>query len=586
MKDIENAKLLAASLKLAKQEISKSVKELREEIEEIKTIEGPPGPQGPKGDRGDAAESVIVEAVGPKGEKGDKGDKGDAGNAILKAGIFENRLILNFSDGEQLEVGEVVGPRGGRGPKGDLGEQGPVGPVGPQGEQGIPGPQGPKGDKGDKGNKGDVGARGPVGIQGIQGPQGEKGEKGEKGDQGEKGDIGPVGPRGDKGDRGEQGIPGPIGPPGADGRLVDLKPLKQELEEDLKNFRDSISAQVTRLALSSRSGGSSGSGEVWLHRLDDVDYNTVKSPSDGQALVYNATKGKWEANTASGSSNNFTTTITTQHIIPDQDVTYDLGTSSKRFRDLYISGGTIYVGNNSTLFANSSGWYTTVEGGSVTAVQTESTVGGTYVTNTVFQTTLANTNSYIATVSATERTALANTNSYIAAVETREAAHTANTLLHLANTNSYIATKVSTSTFNSALANTNSYIATKANIASPTFTGTPAAPTAAAATNTTQIATTAFVRTEITNLVDSAPSTLDTLNELAAALGDDPNFATTVTNSIASKFSSANVTITATPGDVTTSLGTLTPDDSIVANPNGYLTFNIGGTSYKVPYFT
>ena len=114
----------------------------------------------------------------------------------------------------------------------------------------------------------------------------------------------------------------------------------------------------------------------------------------------------------------------------------------------------------------------------------------------------------------------------------------------------------------------------------------PAAPTAAAATNTTQIATTAFVRTEITNLVDSAPSTLDTLNELATALGDDPNFATTVTNSIASKFSSANVTITATPGDVTTSLGTLTPDDSIVANPNGYLTFNIGGTSYKVPYFT
>ena len=75
----------------------------------------------------------------------------------------------------------------------------------------------------------------------------------------------------------------------------------------------------------------------------------------------------------------------------------------------------------------------------------------------------------------------------------------------------------------------------KANLNSPAFEGTPTAPTAAALTNTTQIATTAFVRTEVTNLVDSAPGTLDTLNELAAALGDDANFSTTVTNSLATK---------------------------------------------------
>ena len=80
----------------------------------------------------------------------------------------------------------------------------------------------------------------------------------------------------------------------------------------------------------------------------------------------------------------------------------------------------------------------------------------------------------------------------------------------------------------------------KAPLASPTFTGTPAAPTASGGTNTTQIATTAFVRGEISSLVDSAPGTLDTLNELAAALGDDPNFATTVTNSIATKADSSH----------------------------------------------
>lgn len=51
----------------------------------------------------------------------------------------------------------------------------------------------------------------------------------------------------------------------------------------------------------------------------------------------------------------------------------------------------------------------------------------------------------------------------------------------------------------------------------------------------TGYATETFVNTAITNLVDSAPATLDTLNELAAALGDDANFATTVTNSIATK---------------------------------------------------
>jgi len=88
----------------------------------------------------------------------------------------------------------------------------------------------------------------------------------------------------------------------------------------------------------------------------------------------------------------------------------------------------------------------------------------------------------------------------------------------------------------------------KANAASPAFTGVPTAPTAATGTNTTQVATTAFVQTEVTALVDSAPSTLNTLNELAAALGDDANFSTTVTNSIATKMPLAGGTFT---GDVT-----------------------------------
>lgn len=75
----------------------------------------------------------------------------------------------------------------------------------------------------------------------------------------------------------------------------------------------------------------------------------------------------------------------------------------------------------------------------------------------------------------------------------------------------------------------------KAPNASPTFTGTPAAPTAAGGTNTTQIATTAFVQAALTALVNAAPGTLDTLKELADALGNDANFASTVTAALATK---------------------------------------------------
>ena len=81
----------------------------------------------------------------------------------------------------------------------------------------------------------------------------------------------------------------------------------------------------------------------------------------------------------------------------------------------------------------------------------------------------------------------------------------------------------------------------KAPLASPALTGTPTAPTAASATNTTQIATTAFVKTAISNLVDSSPAALDTLNELAAALGDDPDFASTVSTSLGEKVAKTSV---------------------------------------------
>ncbi|WP_059273734.1 phage tail protein [Escherichia albertii] len=87
----------------------------------------------------------------------------------------------------------------------------------------------------------------------------------------------------------------------------------------------------------------------------------------------------------------------------------------------------------------------------------------------------------------------------------------------------------------------------KAPLSSPALTGTPTAPTAPKGTNNTQIANTAFVMAAIAALVDSSPDALNTLNELAAALGNDPNFATTMTNALAGK-QPKDATLTALAG--------------------------------------
>ncbi len=87
----------------------------------------------------------------------------------------------------------------------------------------------------------------------------------------------------------------------------------------------------------------------------------------------------------------------------------------------------------------------------------------------------------------------------------------------------------------------------KAPLNSPALTGTPTTPTARQGTNNTQIASTAFVMAAIAALVDSSPDALNTLNELAAALGNDPNFATTMTSALAGK-QPKDATLTALAG--------------------------------------
>lgn len=83
-------------------------------------------------------------------------------------------------------------------------------------------------------------------------------------------------------------------------------------------------------------------------------------------------------------------------------------------------------------------------------------------------------------------------------------------------------------------------LAAKAPLASPALTGTPTAPTATAGTSSTQLATTAFVAAAVAAVVNGSPGALDTLNELAAALGNDANFSATITNALAGKLAKAS----------------------------------------------
>jgi len=83
-------------------------------------------------------------------------------------------------------------------------------------------------------------------------------------------------------------------------------------------------------------------------------------------------------------------------------------------------------------------------------------------------------------------------------------------------------------------------LAAKAPLASPALTGTPTAPTAVTGTSSTQLATTAFVSAAVAAVINGSPGALDTLNELAAALGNDANFSATVTNALAGKLAKAS----------------------------------------------
>ena len=442
---LNEAKILAASIKYADKKIAKLVEEIQEKIVIPEAIPGPVGPVGPKGEKGESGpdRKVVVEARGPVGEKGDQG------YTFEKAVIEEDILQLIREDGEVFKVGKVVGPRGGQGVPGEKGEQGEIGP---QGEQGLIGEQGPVGEVGAKGKKGETGDQGLQGERGFLGPVGPQGEQGLIGEQGEPGPIGPQGlqgPKGDKGDKGDPGIEGPIGPqgnPGKDGTEIDTESIRKSVEDSYQSFRDQIRQQVTRLATTG-GGVSSGGGEVRLEFLDDVDRATAKV--NGKFLKYDSASNKFVGGDAAAGltvkeeGSNVGTNITTLNFV----------------------GSTVTASGNSTF------------------ITVNSNPDATFISNTAAR-ALINDRIQVANATSTfqtktvERAALANTNSRIVNVNTNlTATNTAIRLLvsdrmQVANTtllvNDRLQVANATTTFQTkaveraALANTNTAIAAKA----------------------------------------------------------------------------------------------------------------------------
>ena len=258
MRELDSAKLLSASLKLSESRSTELVNKLRRELaskfDNIQLVEGVDGPQGPTGRQGDRGERGFIGGTGARGERGIPGLTGEEG---------------------------ATGERGIQGLTGEQGIQGATGEQGIQGATGERGEPGEKGDQGIQGAEGPMGLRGERGLTGDAGINGKNGIDGKAGINGKNGIDGKVGPRGDKGD------------PGSDANVA---PLEKKFDQLTKT----VDTKLSKIAYTAAMGTSAGSGEVNLRNLDDVDYNSVSSPTDGHSLVYNGTLGKWQANSGSG----------------------------------------------------------------------------------------------------------------------------------------------------------------------------------------------------------------------------------------------------------------------------------------------
>lgn len=252
---------------------------------------------------------------------------------------------------------------------------------------------------------------------------------------------------------------------------------------------------------------------------------------------------------ASGSSNTFSTTVEAQNIIPAADDTYSLGTPSLAWKDVYVGPGSLYV-NGQKVLEDDSGTITfTADSDQSLTIKTLGS-GETTVQSVAGVNLTATESGDIALTTSSGNIELKGT---VQLLSGKRITDSAGTKIEFGDDLDMNSNKI-------------------------TELGTPSA--------NADAATKLYVDTSIADLANSAPTTLNTLNELAAALGDDANFSTTVTTSIASKLTSANVAVTVGASSITTTQDDVALNDEALVNPAGFLTINLGGSTYKLPYFS
>jgi hypothetical protein len=367
--------------------------------------------------------------------------------------------------------------RGEQGPQGIPGKDGIQGPKGTPGKDGI---QGPKGDTGEQGPKGDTGEQGPQGIPGKDGIQGPQGVPGKDGIQGPKGDTGEQGPKGDAGEQGPKGEPGESGA-SADNELIkQIEKQFNKFQENDKEYRQKLNAQLSTLG---------GGGSTQLLDNDDVIYKPISTLSNNTILFYTNTDKKFK-------------TITLQQAVTDAGISTGGGGGGISLTDLSVTKNAVGTANLS--YDNTTG---------------------------VFSYTPPDLTSYLTTVSFGDLTSTPTTISGYGITDAFDGDYNS------------LSNPPTIPTVLDSVTNTSITLAASANSVKTAYDSAIDANTRAASAQTEASSAYSNAVTYadglITNLVNTAPTTLDTLNELAAALGDDPNFATTITTTINDKAGNA-----------------------------------------------
>lgn len=295
-----------------------------------------------------------------------------------------------------------------------------------------------------------------------------------------------------------------------------------EIIENISTFSFDFSTAIASEAITEQTIIESDDARLKLKSLKSLD-STIDLEDNSGAINISANIPNIVNNVSS-------------HILPTEDVTYDIGSPTQQFRSLFLSGQTIYMDGVELKVDG------TTNNFSITSVTGETVVTENFATE-------AYTQAYVTQALAD---AVVDGSIDLAGYATVDEVNTAIAVIGPHFSGSYNDLTDKPVLFDGAYSSLTDTPTIPADLSDLTDT------TNILATDFTGYATETFVNTAISNLVDTAPATLDTLNELAAALGGDPNFATTLSTQIGTKANTADLATVATTGSYTDLLNTPT----------------------------